>query len=177
MAAFGACTNPLQENYRQLDINLDGSIRFKKEQVADLARGNDSAKLDSVAFAFEKVKMAVDDVNEAIFENPDPDIFLLEERQSLTELETLPDDQREKFRQSLINYSDRLNELAGQEVCTFSKDSTYFESQFETYFTEQQKPALLVFIKKIELDCWQCRFMATFEEVSDTQDKETKLDS
>ena len=165
IAAFGACTNPLQENYRQLDINLDRSIEHKKDQVKNLTRGNDSAKLDSVAIAFEKVKMAVDNVNEAIFENPDPDIFLLEERNSLTELVTLPDDKRERFRRSIITYSERLNELAGQQVCTLSSDSTYFESRFETYFTEQQKPALLVFVKKIELDCWQCRFMAVFQEV------------
>ncbi|MFZ6053290.1 hypothetical protein [Halocola ammonii] len=165
MAAFGACTNPVQENYRQLDINLDRSITHKKDQVKNLARGKDKEVLDSVEFAFDEVKKAVDDVNEAIFNNPDPDIFLLEERNSLTELVTLPNDQRERFRQSIINYSERLNDLSRQQVCTLSSDSTYYESRFETYFTEQQKPALLVFIKKIELDCWQCRFMATFEEV------------
>lgn len=173
MAAFGACTNPLQENYRQLDINLDRSISHKKDQVKNLERGKNKAVLDSVAFAFDEVKKAVDDVNEAIFNNPDPDIFLLEERNSLTELVTLSDGPREQFRQSIINYSERLNELAGQKVCTLSRDSTYHESRFETYFTEQQKPALLVFVKKIELDCWQCRFMASFEEVSDSQDKKT----
>lgn len=168
-----ACTSPIQENFRQLDINLDRAIGHKKSQVENLKTEIDGTAEQEVAAAFKSVSGSLESVNASLFENRDPDIFLLEEKNLMDEEMSLPPAEIETFRTELIEYSDRLNEISGKDVCTIQSDSIYMKSEFETFFKDQKAPALLVFVKKIELDCWQCRFMAAFEEISDTQDKKT----
>lgn len=164
-----SCTTPREENFRQLDVNINRSIDYKQEQIDELLREPHSReKVEELNSIHESLTSEFADLKTDLFGAPNPRIFLLEEKEMLDEKVSVPESKVENLRTSILNYSSNVNSMIDDEVCKIQDRTTFHPDTFPQYFEQQLAPAVLIFLKKVELDCLQCKFRAVVKLVRDS---------